>query len=68
MRDSQVQPSADNEVDLLCLKEVVATTSKKKRIKQGAENVIRAKMTTFGNIVQCFGPFDKAFLARTTKV
>ncbi len=64
----QVQPSADNEVDLLCLKEVVATTSKKKRIKQGAENVLRAKMTTFGNIVQCFGPFDKAFLSRTTKV
>jgi hypothetical protein len=61
-------PSADNEVDLLCLKEVIATTSKKKRIKQGAENVIRAKMTTFGNIVQCFGPFDKAFLGRATKV
>lgn len=41
--------------ELRFLQEVIATTSKKKRIKSGAENVIRAKMTTFGNIVQCFG-------------
>lgn len=64
----QVQPSADSDLDILCLKEVIATSSKKKRIKSGAENVIRAKMTTFGNIVQCFGPFDASFLGRTTKV
>ena len=64
----QMTASADNEIEMACLREVLATTSKKKRIKQGDANVLRVKMTTFGNIVQCFGPYDKAFPARTAKV
>ena len=61
----KVQATSDSALDLLCLKEVTATTSKKKRINK--ENTLRVKMSTFGNIVQCFGPFDGGFLARTTK-
>ena len=57
--------TSENSLDLQCLKEVAATTSKKKRINK--ENTLRVKMSTFGNVVQCFGPFDGQFLARTTK-
>jgi len=60
-------PDSESELELLCLKEVVATTPKKKRIKQ-SEVKLQAKMTSFGNIVQCFGPFDKKFLTRTRRV
>ena len=66
----QVQANADNELDLLCLKEVVATTPKKKKIKAKStgDAGLQVKMTTFGNIVQCFGPFDQKFLGRVNKV
>ena len=40
------------ELDLMCLKEVVATAGKNDEADQGA---LRVKMTAFGNIVQCFG-------------
>jgi serine/threonine protein kinase len=63
----QPTEGSETELELLCLKELVASTPKKKRIKV-AELTLQAKMSAFGNIVQCFGPFDSGFLLRTRKV
>ena len=54
-------------VGLKCLSELVATAPKKKKIQVHSE-VLRVKMTKFGNIIQCFGPFDGRFVRRTKKV
>lgn len=59
-------------VDLACLREMTAAYPKKKRLKGSemmtAEKALQVKLSTFGNMVQCFGPFDKGFVRRIRKV
>jgi serine/threonine protein kinase len=61
-------PDSASELELLCLKELVASVPKRKRVTQQEAMGERAKMTSFGNMVQCFGPFDRKFLYRLRKV
>lgn len=61
-------PDSESELELNCLKELVASVPKKKRIKQQEVIRERVKMSSFGNMTQCFGPYDRQYCHRIRRV